>query len=274
MPWMFDQLLHIYIGAAKCLLGLGARRVKHRYQLVLIAYDAHPAPAPALGGLDHDGIANFRGDTFRRILIGNHARTARNDWQSCRSHGLASFVFLTHQPDGIRSGTNEGDMRSFADFGEIGVFRKKSIAGMNGIHIRDFRGADHLRNVQVTLAAARRPDANCFVGKANVQGIAISFGIDGDGLDAEFPASRQNTKGDFAAIGDSKFSEHWAGSKVFRIFVYFFRFWRMPKSGSPYSTGCPFSTNMRTTSPATSDSISFISFIASIMHKACPDSTL
>ena len=41
---------------------------------------------------------------------------------------------------------------------------------------------------------------------------------------------------------------------------------RMPKSGSPYSTGLPFSTKICTTSPATSDSISFINFIASMMR--------
>ena len=47
---------------------------------------------------------------------------------------------------------------------------------------------------------------------------------------------------------------------------YFFRLGCMPKSGWPYSTGCPFSTKMRSTSPLMSDSISFMSFMASTMH--------
>src|SRR5260370_12723166 len=47
----------------------------------------------------------------------------------------------------------------------------------------------------------------------------------------------------------------------------------MEKRGCPYSTGCPFSTKIRMTSPETSDSISFMSFIASTMQSACPVST-
>src|SRR3989338_2144845 len=41
-------------------------------------------------------------------------------------------------------------------------------------------------------------------------------------------------------------------------------------NGSPYSTGCPFSIRIDTTFPLNSDSISFISFIASTMHTICP----
>ena len=47
----------------------------------------------------------------------------------------------------------------------------------------------------------------------------------------------------------------------------------MANKDCPYSTGCPVSTYVRTTSPATSDSISFINFMASMMHRGCPTST-
>ncbi len=45
------------------------------------------------------------------------------------------------------------------------------------------------------------------------------------------------------------------------------------KSGSPYWTGCPFSGWTLTTSPAISASISFISFMASMMQSTCPTLT-
>src|SRR5207253_775225 len=48
---------------------------------------------------------------------------------------------------------------------------------------------------------------------------------------------------------------------------------RMANSSCPYSIGCPLATSLFTTSPATSDSISFISFMASTMHNTCPTST-
>lgn len=47
---------------------------------------------------------------------------------------------------------------------------------------------------------------------------------------------------------------------------YFFPSGRMAKSGWPYSTGVAFSTNERMTTPLTSDSISFINFMASTMQ--------
>src|SRR2546427_7610651 len=49
---------------------------------------------------------------------------------------------------------------------------------------------------------------------------------------------------------------------------------RIANNSCPYSIGCPFATSFFTISPATSDSISFISFMASTMHNTCPVSTV
>ena len=83
-------------------------------------------------------------------------------------------------------------MRSLAHLGEIGVFGEEAIAGMDRVHIGDFRGADHLRNVQVALAAARRTDANGLVGEADVKRVAVRLRINGDGPNAEFLAGAQD----------------------------------------------------------------------------------
>src|SRR6266550_8485575 len=48
---------------------------------------------------------------------------------------------------------------------------------------------------------------------------------------------------------------------------------RMANNSCPYSIGCPLATSFFTISPETSDSISFISFMASTMHNTCPVST-
>ena len=55
---------------------------------------------------------------------------------------------------------------------------------------------------------ARRPDANGFIGKTDMQGVAVGFRIDRHGLDAKFPAGAKDSKRNFAAIGDQDFSEH------------------------------------------------------------------
>src|SRR5215468_2915184 len=50
-------------------------------------------------------------------------------------------------------------------------------------------------------------------------------------------------------------------------------FGRMANNSCPYSIGWPFETNFFTTSPATSDSISFINFMASTIQSTCPTET-
>ncbi len=95
-----------------------------------------------------------------------------------------------------------------ADFGEVGVLAQQSVAGMDRIHIGDFGGADDGGNVEIAFVQARRPDADGFVGKADVQRVAVGFAVDGDGLDAEFLAGTDDAQGDFAAIRNQDFLEH------------------------------------------------------------------
>jgi hypothetical protein len=74
-----------------------------------------------------------------------------------------------HGANHFRLGTDEHDPGSFADFGEIRVFAQKPVAGVNGIHVRDFGGTDDRRNIQLAAGAFRRPDADSFVRKPHVE---------------------------------------------------------------------------------------------------------
>ena len=47
-----------------------------------------------------------------------------------------------------------------------------------------------------------------FIGEANVLEIAVSLGVNRDGLDAEFPAGAQDAQGDFAPVGNQDFTDH------------------------------------------------------------------
>jgi len=68
---------------------------------------------------------------------------------------------------------------------------------MDGIDIRNFRRADHLRNIQIAFAAARRADADSFIGEADVQRIPVCFGIDSDRADSQFFTGTNDAQGDF-----------------------------------------------------------------------------
>ena len=91
------------------------------------------------------------------------------------------------------------------------------------------------------------------------------------GAYAHLPACALDPQGNFAAIGDEYFLEHdvrrdWRSVSV-RVRQ------SMTKRGCPYSTGCPFSTRISFTTPPTSASISFSSFMASMMQSVSPGFT-
>ena len=158
--------------------------------------------------------------------------------------------------------SDEGQAGGFADFGEVGVFGKETVAGMNGVGVGDFGGADDGRNVEVAARAFRRADADGFVGEAGVEAVAVGFGIYGDRADAEILAGANDAQGDFAAVGDQNLlNMDLAGADGEERFAVLHR--------APV-----FDQFAATTVPAISASISFISFMDSMMHSTWPGSTV
>ena len=79
---------------------------------------------------------------------------------------------------------------------------------MNRVDIGDFGGADDPVGPQITVGALVSPDADGFVGELDMEGLNIGFGIDGERLDAQFPAGAYDAKGDFTAVSDEDFLNH------------------------------------------------------------------
>ncbi len=93
---------------------------------------------------------------------------------------------------------------------------------MNGVDICNFCGRDDGGNVEIAVGRTRRTDADGLVGKANMQGVAVSFTVDGDGANAEFPAGVEHAQRNFTAIGNQDLTKHSdplrAGSITLRAF--------------------------------------------------------
>ena len=130
----------------------------------------------------------FRAHSYRFSSGRDHALRAGNNWHAVLFHGGASLFFFTHQSDHIRSRSDELDMTGPADFGEVGVFRKQAVAGMDGVDVGDLRRADHGRNIEITLRQLRRADADGFIGKTYVQRIPVGLTVDCDRANAQFLA--------------------------------------------------------------------------------------
>src|SRR5207249_1020284 len=96
------------------------------------------------------------------------------------------------------------------------------------------------------------------VGELHVERVGVDGGVHRHRLDSELAQGADHAQRDLAAVGDEHLLEQ---------LRHYGRIWN---SGSPNSTACPFSASTATTTPSTSDSISFMSFIASTMHSTCP----
>ena len=116
--------------------------------------------------------------------------------------------FIAHGVDLLGGSSNKLDAVVGADLGKLRVFGKKTVAGMNGVGSGYFGSRNDIRNIEVRLAADGRANAYGLVGKAYVQAVAVSRGVNGHGLDAHLTARTDNAERDFASVGYEYFSEH------------------------------------------------------------------
>ena len=154
------------------------------------------------------GKPTDRAHARRLLLVLQHAFGTGQDRHLRLLHRLAGFFLLAHEPHGFGSGSDELDVRSAANLGEVRVLTQQAVAGMNGIDIGDFRSRDDGGHIQIALRRSRRPDADGFVGKADVERVAVRLAVDGNRADPQFLAGADDAKCDFAAVGDEQFSKH------------------------------------------------------------------
>src|SRR6266850_5756226 len=165
VPRMLQKFFRINVRRAESLLRLAARRLVSGQKFILLAHHAHAAAASASGGFQNQRIPDPR-RLFRKLLLPFYdAFAAGNRGQTGGLHFAPRAVLFSHHFDDFRPRPDEGDFRCLADFREIGIFGKEPVSRVNGIHIRDFRRADHLRDIQIALAAPRRTDTNRLIGK-------------------------------------------------------------------------------------------------------------
>ena len=70
---------------------------------------------------------------------------------------------------------------------------------MDGLGAGALAGIDDLVGNEVGLAGGGRAEQDCFVGEADMAGVGIGFGIDGDGADAHAAGGLDDAAGDFPA---------------------------------------------------------------------------
>src|SRR5260370_574969 len=151
-----------------------------------------------------DGVAETPRDLgceFQAFLrSGEHAGRTRQYGDAEILHERTRAFLDAHHANDFRPRPDKLDLRRVADFGESRVLAEETVSGMYGVHIRNFRGADDGRNVQVAARALGGPDADPLIGEAHVRTIAVRLRIDGDRLNSQVFAGADDANGNFAAI--------------------------------------------------------------------------
>src|ERR1700722_9666356 len=215
MPRVLEKLFPTHIRIAKTLLPLAAPGPIRPQQIFHAADDAHPTPAAAGRSLQNQRVANFFRRSRKPFLTLNNSVAAWHRHQTCRANFPPCTVLITHHFDDFWRGTNKGNFRSLANLREISIFRQKPVTRMNGIHVGNFCRADYLGDVQVTLAAARRPNAHRFIREAHVQRIAVRFAVHRHRGNTQFLTGADYPQGDFPSISYKDFLEHSSGMRLF-----------------------------------------------------------
>ncbi len=172
------------------------------------AHNAHAASAAAGLGFENDGVTDLRRNRNRIIGVRNHAVGARQDRHLGLLHCLARFFFFAHQPRDLGRRSDELDVRRAAHLGKVGVLAQQPIPRMDRIDVGDLSRGDNGRHVEIAVRGPRWPNADGFVGKADMERVPVCLRVDRDGADAELAAGVDDAQRNLAAIGNQDLTKH------------------------------------------------------------------
>ena len=122
------------------------------------------------------------------------------------------FNFVAHRSDGVVLGADKGNTVLFKALREFLILGEKTVAGMDCFGTGLLAGSNDVVNLQVRVFRCRWPNADGFVRTQYMQGILVCFRVYGDGSDAHAAGGFDDAAGDFTAIGDQNFLEHFLTS--------------------------------------------------------------
>ncbi len=200
------------LARAEGALGLGPRRAD-RFQKIGLALDqAHAAATAAGGRLDHHRQADLArlllevGIALVGALVSRHARHAGID------HAPLGGRLVAHGGDGGRRRADEDEARLLAGGREGLVLGQEAVARVHGVGARLVRGLQDAVDAEVALAHRRGADAHRLVGEADVRGVPVGVGVDGNGAIAHRLGRAHDPPGDLAAVGDEDLAKtHFRG---------------------------------------------------------------
>ena len=173
------------------LLALARCALEGLLELVLGQRDAEALAAAAAGGLDGHGVADRVVDDLARVVDGvDRVGRARDDRHAGVLHQLAGAGLRAHRVDRVGGRADELDAGLVAGARERGVLGQEAVAGVDGLGAGLLGDLEDLVDDEVALRRRAGPEQVGLVGAADVGGVAVDLGVDGDGARCPSPRTR------------------------------------------------------------------------------------
>ena len=147
MPGLFNIFFNINFGVSKSRFCFRAAGLKSLGQGKVRMSHSHTASAAAGRGFNNDRILNALGN-FQRVLFVFHRSVAAG------SGGRSGFFrhsdglnLVAHQAHHFRFWSDKLNLAAGANFGEVGVFSQKAVAGMDSFGVGNFGGRNQGWNI-------------------------------------------------------------------------------------------------------------------------------
>src|SRR6266851_4753779 len=201
-------LFHVEVPVSKggCSFRLGC--IEQSRHLFFGANNSHTASAASRRSLNDYRKTHGTGPFQGLAVAAENTVRARKNGDTSLLHRPPRLLFFAHEASDFRMRPNKFHIAGFAHFGKVCVFGKQPVAGMDCIHICDFRRADDRRDIEIALRELRRADANSLICKAHVERIAVGLAIDRNRADAQLLAGANYPQSDFTAVSNQDLFEH------------------------------------------------------------------
>ena len=197
-----DTFFHIHLIAAESHFRFRFRAVVRFLQIFHAVHIPHAAPAAAVDRFDHDGETVFLGKRFDLIKAFHRTVCAGNHGDLC-FFCLDTGIYLIAEHDQMfHTRPDENNAFLFTAFGQLRIFRKESVTGMNCVHMMLLTDTDDILYVQVSINRfIPFPHQVRFVSTVPMKRQYIFFGINSHRPDAQLIAGTEYTDGDLASVG-------------------------------------------------------------------------
>ena len=207
VPGALNVLLDEHASVAEVVLAKALHGLEGFAQLGRAAAHAHADTATAGGAFEHDRVADLLASDQCRVEAVEQLGAFEHRHAVLFGQG-AGGVFEAKHAQLLWRRADKRNAGAFAGFGERGVFRQKTVAGMNRRGASGLGDGEDFVDRQISAGGRAVTEAVGFIGVQDVQAGGIGFGVNGNALDLQVAQGTQDAAGNGATVGNQDFFEH------------------------------------------------------------------